>query len=194
MKYQAIIFDCFGVIFSEVAPVWLRKHVSEEEFLKWKEQYFGPVDRGDMSEEEYFETLGKAFSMSAKVVRDEWLALAVPRPEMIALSIRLKEKYKLAVLSDTPAPFFREIISEHQLENLFDKLLISSELHMTKADSKIFTLAAHELGVSPAETIFIDDNQGNVERARSIGIMGLVFTDYHNLEKDLTALGIRKFD
>ena len=99
-------------------------------------------------------------------------------------------KYKLAILSDAPSPFIREIIATNQLEKFFDTIIVSSEVHMTKADQGIFRLVLDDLQTLAAETIMIDDNPENIKIAESLGIKGFLFTDLPKLEKGLSDVGI----
>ena len=46
----------------------------------------------------------------------------------------------------------------NKLEDFFDKIFLSQELHLQKPDPEIFKTAIRELGASPAETIFLDDS------------------------------------
>ena len=189
-KYGTIIFDFFGVISSEVAPVWLRRYFSEKDIVELRKTYIEPADRGDISENQLFDVLSKISSLPPERIRDEWLALAIVRVDMVEFIKKLSGKYKLAILSDTPSLFFREIISENKLEKLFDKIIVSSEIHATKENLDTYKIVLKELDALPKETIFIDDNPANVGRARSLGIEGLVFSNQPKLEKDLSSMGI----
>ena len=46
MHNKLVIFDCFGVIMGEVAPVFLRKHLAKEVADPLKEKLFVPADLG----------------------------------------------------------------------------------------------------------------------------------------------------
>ncbi len=59
----------------------------------------------------------------------------------------------------------------------FDRLFISYRLGKGKRDPSIFRDVIQELGVAPAQVAFIDDNAGNVARAKACGLYGIVFKD-----------------
>ncbi len=189
-KYKAIIFDFFGVISSEVAPRWFKKHLPQEDLLELRKKYLQPADRGEISTEQLFSQLSKLVPITPENIRQEWLELAVIGNDMIEIVRKLKDHYKLAILSDSQSSFFREIIKTHDLEHLFNTIIVSSEINMTKANIETFTFALNTLGVKPEETIFTDDNAANVARAQSLGITGLVFSDQAQLKSDLSKLGI----
>jgi putative hydrolase of the HAD superfamily len=58
----------------------------------------------------------------------------------------------------------------------FDELVLSCEHKLIKPEAAIYELALTKVGVSPDETLFIDDNQENVEAARRAGLESFRFT------------------
>ena len=64
----------------------------------------------------------------------------------------------------------------NKLEDFFDKIFLSQELHLQKPDPEIFKTAIRELGASPAETIFLDDSPINTAAAAACGLQTLTVT------------------
>lgn len=64
----------------------------------------------------------------------------------------------------------------NKLEDFFDKIFLSQELHLQKPDPEIFKIAIRELGASPAETIFLDDSPVNTAAAAACGLQTLTVT------------------
>ncbi len=54
--------------------------------------------------------------------------------------------------------------------DLMDGELYSYEMRVTKPDPDFFRIALDRLDLPPADVLFLDDNLGNVESARSIGM------------------------
>jgi 2-haloacid dehalogenase len=77
----------------------------------------------------------------------------------------------------------------HELE-LFDDILISGEMRVTKPDPRAFELAAARFGVSPGTTFFVDDVPANVDAARAAGFTGLLFTSAPELREQLVSTGV----
>jgi putative hydrolase of the HAD superfamily len=61
----------------------------------------------------------------------------------------------------------------NKLEDFFDKIFLSQELHLQKPDPEIFKTAIRELGASPDETIFLDDSPVNTAAAAACGLQTL---------------------
>jgi putative hydrolase of the HAD superfamily len=60
--------------------------------------------------------------------------------------------------------------------DLFDVVVISSEVGMRKPEARIFLHAADLLGLAPHECIFIDDIRPNVTGAEELGFTGILHT------------------
>ena len=85
----------------------------------------------------------------------------------------LKEKYKLAVVSDA-WPSLKDVYDNKGLYTYFDSFVISSILGIAKPNKKMYLKALEELEIIPHEAIFIDDNLENCKGAMKIGIKGIL--------------------
>jgi len=56
---------------------------------------------------------------------------------------------------------------------------------MCKRDLALFDYVVAEMGVKPEETLLIDDNQGNIERAKQRGLQGILFQTRESFESKL---------
>jgi putative hydrolase of the HAD superfamily len=61
----------------------------------------------------------------------------------------------------------------HLFPELFDVVVISSEVGMRKPEERIFRHTAALLGLDPRECVFIDDIEANVAAAQAVGLVGL---------------------
>ncbi|GAA0337385.1 HAD family phosphatase [Actinoallomurus spadix] len=66
----------------------------------------------------------------------------------------------------------RELFAE-----MFDAVVISSEVRLRKPDPAIFHHALELIGLSPEECAFIDDIEHNVRAAEELGITGVHYVD-----------------
>jgi putative hydrolase of the HAD superfamily len=71
----------------------------------------------------------------------------------------------------------------------FDPVFNSYHLGKGKRDASLFDDIAAVLKTPPGRILFIDDDQGNVERARQKGWQALLFTDYESLGLQMDRLG-----
>jgi putative hydrolase of the HAD superfamily len=76
---------------------------------------------------------------------------------------------------------------------VFDEQFYSSELGVAKPDPAYFTAIVDRLGIEPAEALFVDDRDDNVEGARQAGLLAEVFAKNAGvveLDRILTAHGL----
>lgn len=64
----------------------------------------------------------------------------------------------------------------NKLNDFFDRIFLSQEMHLQKPNPEIFKTAIRELGASPAETIFLDDSAVNTAAAATCGLQTLTVT------------------
>jgi HAD superfamily hydrolase (TIGR01509 family) len=68
------------------------------------------------------------------------------------------------------------LFSPDEQAELFDTVVLSSDIGMTKPNPDVFALTALKLGVLPEECIMIDDLLINIEGARQAGMKGVVYS------------------
>ena len=59
------------------------------------------------------------------------------------------------------------------LEELFEEVVISAEVHLHKPQPEIYLLAAERLGVEPRACLFVDDLRENCEGAETVGMTAI---------------------
>lgn len=188
MNYSALIFDFFDVICADPYHAWLRAHGLKNE---------GPqaainsaIDLDEISLREFYEQLGLLTGQSVDEVRIEQEASLKIDYAVVGLVRLLRQKYSLALISNAPGAQLRDILGEYKLEELFDCILISGELGVTKPNPQIFHSALRELRSTPDSCVFIDDNPLNVSAAKRLGLTGITYTDSPALRESLCSLGI----
>lgn len=111
--------------------------------------------------------------------------------DVIALLPKIKENYKLYLLSNT-----NYIHKEYGYRNYgffehFDKLFLSHEVGYRKPQKEVYQFVQNYNGFLPGEHIFIDDVLEYVEGAKSCGWNGIQFTGYNNLLEELAKYKIQ---
>jgi HAD superfamily hydrolase (TIGR01549 family) len=185
MTHTALVFDFFGVISSEVAPFWLRRHLPEPEAEQIKRSILDDADRGLVSQDALFAALAKRVGLTAAEVEQEWLCSVRIDFRLITLIDSLRGKRRLALLTNAMSRFVRGILATHDLERRFERIIVSSEHGCAKPDAAIYQLALHQLGVPAAAALMIDDNPANIAGATAVGMHGLLFRSTDELKAQL---------
>ena len=106
---------------------------------------------------------------------------------LAAYARTLRPRLRLAALTNTWS-FGRALIGRSGIGDLFDLIVSSAEEGVRKPDPRIFRLLLERLGITPAESAFVDDAPENVEAARSLGIHAIHFRSTAQAIAELDAL------
>ena len=101
----------------------------------------------------------------------------VVRPEMLELLGDLRARgLATAILTNNVRALgaWRELAD---WDHLVDAVIDSCEVGMRKPEHRMFDHACERLGVSPAQTAFLDDMQANVDAATEVGLTAILVTD-----------------
>jgi HAD superfamily hydrolase (TIGR01549 family) len=80
----------------------------------------------------------------------------------------LKPHYQLAVLSEVPAEWGDYLVRKFELDSVFDFMVLSGEVGVTKPDVRIFDILLEKLGRDRSFS-FVDDNVENLAVASDFG-------------------------
>lgn len=111
-----------------------------------------------------------------------WCALIgeLPLYKWQRLTLLRKQGYKLFLLSNTNALHWKQIshnieqIDGRKVEEYFDKIFLSYEMHRCKPDKEIFLQMMHEAEIEASDTLFFDDSADNCAAAESTGIKAVL--------------------
>ena len=186
MKKVLVIFDCFGVIFEEIAPPFFKNHFEEETAAILKEKYFVPADLGEITRDELFDRMSSELNMKKEDILREWDELTRFRPYMVPIIEKLRETADIALLSNAPLGFVEEILEKNNITRLFDKMFVSANLKMAKPDPAFYMHCVNSFGKRYDKIYMIDDSPKNLEKLHEIGITPVLFTDVDSM---LASLG-----
>jgi putative hydrolase of the HAD superfamily len=93
----------------------------------------------------------------------------------------------LALLSNA-GPDYASFFRHGPLADFFSACYVSGELGLLKPHAEIYRHVLSDLGIGPAEAVFIDNRESNVAGAQALGITGHVFTGPGPLRAFLASL------
>lgn len=137
-------------------------------------------EKGLVSSAEFREEMRK---MIGKPVSDEqidaaWNSLLVEIPSYkLDLLLELRSKYVVYLLSNTNEIHWNYACKDlfpyrtFRVEDYFEKVYLSFELHQIKPNLDIFQSVIEDAGIEPHETLFIDDSSMNCKAAEELGIV-----------------------
>ncbi|HEY3903540.1 MAG TPA: HAD family phosphatase [Streptosporangiaceae bacterium] len=80
--------------------------------------------------------------------------------------------------------------ARYEFFDLVEGCVISGLEGVAKPDQKIFDILVSRYGLTPAQTVFIDDLPANVAAAAELGVVAIQFTTAAQLRSDLRDLGL----
>lgn len=117
-----------------------------------------------------------------------WLSV---NPAIVQLLADLRAGGTPLALLSNAGPDYGSYFRRGPLADYFTACYVSGELGMLKPHPDIYRHVLDDLGITPAEAIFIDNRDTNVAGAEALGITGHVFTDARRLREFLAALAER---
>jgi len=186
---KAVLFDCFGVIFSPAFPLWVEKNARREEERDKLLALAGRFDSGDLRLGEFQSEVGKLVGRTSDEVGREIAAESHIDQDVVGLIKRLKQRYRIGILSNIGADVLTNLIERNGLAEFFDVVIASSTLRLVKPNPNLFDYALQQLGFSCHEVVFVDDTDRNVEEAKRHGIESILFHSATQVESDLQKLG-----
>lgn len=197
---QAIVFDLGGVLV-DWNPRYLYRQIfaSPEEMeyflthvcsMAWNEQQ----DRGRSWDEgvrklqaqypQYWNEIAAYHQRWPEMLRGEL-------PDTVKLLEQLRQTpLRLLALTNWSRETFPIALERFGFLSWFEGILVSGHEHMAKPDQAIFELMATRYQLTPANTIFIDDSEKNVDAARAAGYQAIHFTGADALRRELLRLGV----
>ena len=169
MKHRAVIFDLWQTLvpwptdsanemYGRLIETWGADHEAFHELWhgRRRERETGPI-------EPHLRSIAQALDLRGDVelvmtIRRDWtLEALVPRPDAVSTLEELRRRgHKLGMISacsqDVP-----EVWERTPFATLFDSAVFSCSVGFSKPDPEIYALAAKELGVEPAECLFVGD-------------------------------------
>lgn len=184
---QNVVFDLGGVVFHWNPSEILRNTYADEATrAKVRREVFQhpdwqDMDRGTLLEAEaiarFQQRTGHSVEAMTKLLENVKASL-VPIAETRAIIHELAAHgVPLYCLSNMPASTADHLRERHDFFKSFRGVVISGEIQLMKPDRAIFEHLVRRFGLTPKNTLFIDDHLPNIEGAASFGLLTHHFTD-----------------
>jgi putative hydrolase of the HAD superfamily len=196
-RIDAVILDFGGVIaeegFAQGIKAIARAHGRDEQEV-WKAGLESVWDSGYVygqgSEADFWRLFKERTGLvgDEEAWRDEVLSLFTVRPFMRELTQRLKTMGVVTAILSDQTDWLAVLDERQEFSKHFDMVFNSYHHGMTKREPEFFLLALRELNMEPGRVVFVDDNPGNVDRARELGMHAILYCDQGDFEERLARL------
>ncbi len=189
MSKRAVIFDFGGVIFKtrDYTPRhrWDERlnqpHGTVEQVVHGSPSWLA-AQRGEMPVVDYWADVALQLCIApataaGELARDFYSGDVMDAAIVDVIRALRANGHTVALLSNDCAPLLRPRIEALGISDLFDPLVISSEIGVMKPDEAAYTAVLARMGRAADETVFVDDRQENVLAANVLGIHGVHYHD-----------------
>ena len=195
-----IFFDIGGVLLTDGWGHDSRRAAAEKFGLDWEEysdrheKVGHAIETNRMSLEQYLDRA--IFYRPREFSREEFRAFifaqSQPKPESIAIVAQLADSknHFLATINNEVLELNLYRLEHFGLRRYFPVFFSSCFLGLRKPDEAIYRLALQVTQQAPANCIFIDDREVNLECPRELGMNTILFHDAAQLRSELTEAGI----
>ncbi len=193
---RAILFDFGGVIADEgfrlgLEAIALRNGVDPAVLHREAEDaiYETGYITGRGTEGDFWERLRRRAGIAGadEALTDEILRRFVVRPRMIAAVRALRRRGIAAAILSDQTDWLERLDARDGFFIEFDRVFNSYRLGKGKRDPTVFDDVVRALGVLPGGALFVDDNRGHVDRARSRGLAAVLFRTEDAFLSELSA-------
>ena len=120
---------------------------------------------------------------------DEMLAGPIQGTVEVLNELRSRgvDLYALSNWSGETFPFAQK---RFEFLKWFKGIMLSGKVGLVKPDTRIYELFFKTFAIDPSRAVYIDDLRPNVEAARSVGMLSILFTDPVSLRSELFRWGL----
>ena len=188
---KAIVLDMYGVIVKQTG----------DDFVPYVQQTFPDLsveeicspwfkaDIGELTSLEVWKAIG--FEGDLEKIEEEYLDTIELSNGFIDFAEKVKNKYKLAIISNDSSRWSKYLREKFDINKYFDVISISGDLKIQKPDERIFLLTIEKLGVKPEDCIYVDDRSGNLNAAKKVGMNPILLKSRNELYEGVS---VNSFD
>lgn len=184
---KAIIFDCFGVLTTDTWHAFIDSLPPEAD-VEAARELNRAYDAGLISREVFLENVEYVTGSRPQEV-EKLLSSEVTKNTALLAYIRdLRPNYAIGMISNIATNWVRDSFLTPEEQALFDQMIFSYEVGMTKPDPRIYMLICERLRIGPHEAIMVDDIDRYVMAAKAEGLKGVVYKDFSQAKTEIDLL------
>lgn len=183
---KAVIFDCFGVVLADALEIMCNDLVkTEPEKVRQIQEVLLAVMVGEMSSDEGDKVVAQLFGLSSEEYTRRKYDGEVRNTELLKYIKSLRNKYKVAMLTNIGKGGLQKRFDLKELDEYFDTVVASGEVGFAKPEARAYELTAERLEVRLDECVFIDDRAAYCDGARAVGMQAIEYSSFSQMKTEL---------
>jgi len=188
MARKLFIFDCFGVIVSDVSTLFMKNHLNSDEQRYMCQNVFRAVDTGKIKMDEMFAIVAERYNLDINEIKREWKSLEYVLEDTVKVIERLHSKgHCIALLSNADADYVDYLFKKFDIHKHFDYEFVSSKYGYAKPDKEFYKLCVDSFDEQFDAVYFTDDNPVNLQGIAQFGITPVLFTNAREFAEKIKA-------
>lgn len=180
------IFDCFGVVVTDVSADWMDRHCTEEQKAYILKNIFRKVDTAAITHDQMYSLLAEQIGVTKQSVIDEWEEMLRVKYDTLELIDKLrKQGHVIALLSNASVEYIDYLFTKFGLYKYFDKMFVSARYGYAKPDRELYKICIDGFTEKFEKIYFTDDNPVNLQNLDEFGITAVQFTSAAQFAKDI---------
>jgi HAD superfamily hydrolase (TIGR01509 family) len=185
---KAVIFDFYSVLVTKDYGSYAKAHYPNDETKKNQTtRLYEQLGLGQIGYNDFINELAHIGDTSREEVLKYTEDYQANRQLLDYIRTNLKPEYKLGIISNAGDDRVTKIIGPDNAA-LFDDIVLSYAAGVIKPAPAIYKLSTQNLGVEPAECVFIDDILTFCEGAQAVGMRSVWYKDFDQFKTEIEKL------
>ncbi len=185
---KALIFDCFGVFYTDPVFTYMRESTTPPEKAKALHSLDEQAARGTLDKTGFVTQAASIVGVTESEAEQRFFHSSKRNEYLIKYVQELRQQYKVAMLSNIGGDMMDGFFSLEEQQQLFDAVILSGDVKMAKPDRAIFELVCLGLGVELDEAVMIDDMQTTCDIVKSFGMKSICYQSFEQCKSELAAI------
>ena len=158
------------------------KNVMLQQFIEFDKSSYGQNDKSKVLNA-FFDEFPPKYRLPSNSIQDFWnehfpYCFSINQ-NTINIVNTIKTQVKVAIITNGSTQRQKAKITNTNLNNCFDTIIISEEVGFSKPDKSIFELALNKLNVLPEDALFVgDDIEKDIAGCQNANIKGVWFNPH----------------
>jgi len=185
---KALIFDCFGVFYTDPVFAYMREPATPPEKAKALHSLDEQAAKGTLDKAGFVAQAASIVGITEAETEQRFFHSTERNEHLVKYVQELRQQYKVAMLSNIGGDMMDGFFLPEERERLFDVVILSGDVKIAKPDRAIFELACQRLNVKLNEAVIIDDMQTTCDIVKSFGMKSVCYQSFEQCKLELSAI------
>jgi len=194
---KLVIFDAYGVTLTGGFPLTM-KALAQRFNRNWEDlqnifytKYFNQAAERKITQQQAWELAIKEtkLKISIKEIKEIHYSFMNINKDIIPVINKVKKDNKIAILlTKNTREQHNDVNKKLNFTKYFDDVINTWELNLPKASKETIKYVLKKFNVKSGETIYIDDQENNLQEAKKLGVHTIFYKNLEQFKKEFDTL------